>query len=228
MSNIAFIPLLFTQVSVLFTLIKIIKNAQNLNYFHTVFTAVFFSYINQTLHSVRFFSTAIPLSSAKFTVFKALRFKKESMLQIFKQSEQHQILLVKYSNSQLTLIAWPLIEKRIEKKPNQKGNPLNPMCPLDSWNPPKQCFQDRHQFMYISNFMTLTDIYFCILSIKKLQTNGRFAGSFIYALYVLMLSQTNYLQFSESSFAPGLHVMLFFVSVLDSAIIDEKFQLACE
>ena len=102
------------------------------------------------------------------------------------------------------------------------------MCPLDSWNSPKQCFQDSHQFMYISNFITLTDIYFCILSIKKLQTNGRFAGSFIYALYVLMLSQTNYLQFSESSFAPGLHVMFFFVSVLDSAIIDEKFQLACE
>ena len=80
MSNIAFISLLFTQVSVLFTLIKIIKKAQNLNYFHTVFTGVFFSYINQTLHSVRFFSTVIPLSSAKFTVFKALRFKKESML----------------------------------------------------------------------------------------------------------------------------------------------------
>ena len=80
MSNIAFIPLLFTQVSVLFTLIEIIKNAQNLSYSHTVFTGVFFSYTNQNLHSVKFFSTAIPLSSAKLTVFKALRFKKESTL----------------------------------------------------------------------------------------------------------------------------------------------------
>ena len=77
MTNIAFITLLFTQVSVLFTLIKIITNAQNLIYFHTVYTGVFFSYTNQTLYSARSFSTTIPLSFANFTVFKALLVKKQ-------------------------------------------------------------------------------------------------------------------------------------------------------
>ena len=77
------------------------------------------------------------------------------------------MLLVKYSNSQLTLTAWPL-EERIKAKPKQSGNPLNATSPLESWNLPNPCFKDSHHFMYISNFVTLSNIHFCNLSIKEL------------------------------------------------------------
>ena len=56
--------------------IKIMTNAQNIIYFHTVYIVVFFSYTYQILYFVRFFSTAIVLSSRQFTVTKALLFKK--------------------------------------------------------------------------------------------------------------------------------------------------------
>ena len=41
-----------------------------------------------------------------------------------------------------------------------------------------------HRFMYISRFITLSDIYFCVLSLKELWRNVRCAGNFIYAFYV--------------------------------------------
>lgn len=38
--------------------------------------------------------------------------------------------------------------------------------------------------MYISNFIKLSDIYFCILSIKEFYTNRKLMGILIYALHV--------------------------------------------
>ena len=95
--------------------------------------------------------------------------------------------------SQLTLIARSEIEEWIEAKPNQKGNLPNLMCPLKSWNPLNPCIKDSYHFKYISNFMALSDISFCILSIKELKTNRRCAEIFIYPLHVSKLSKANYL-----------------------------------
>ena len=79
------------------------------------------------------------------------------MLEIFKQSEQHQILLVKYSISQLTLIT-DLNRRIVKARPNQKGSPLNSASPLESWNLPNPGFKDTYRFMYIFNFITLSYI----------------------------------------------------------------------
>ena len=55
---------------------KMTTNAKNLIYFHTVYTAAFFSYTYRSLYSFRFFSTAILLSSWQFAVTKPQLVKK--------------------------------------------------------------------------------------------------------------------------------------------------------
>ena len=64
MPNIAFIPLLFTQVS-FSCLPKSYRQLKNLIYFHTVYTRVFSSGVYRYLDSTRFFSTAIFLGERK-------------------------------------------------------------------------------------------------------------------------------------------------------------------
>ena len=72
MSNIAFIPLLFAQVS----FSRLPKSYRKLKfYFHTVSTGVFSSCAYWSLYSTRFFSTVILLSS---------RFAKKITSKIFK------------------------------------------------------------------------------------------------------------------------------------------------
>ena len=82
-------------------------NAQNIIYFHTVYIGVYVSYTCQTLHFVRFFSSAIVLSSRYFTKTEALLFKKNKAGFRFLRNQTNTKFIFKRFNSQLTLIAWP-------------------------------------------------------------------------------------------------------------------------
>ena len=88
------------NTSLLFTLAKIISKAKNLILFpYCCLYGVFSSCVYRSLYYARFFSTAILLSSqlAKNNVY----------FRLLSNLGQHDILLVKYSNSLATLIAWP-------------------------------------------------------------------------------------------------------------------------